>query len=252
MCTLTWFDTDSGYELFFNRDEMISRSRAEPPKVCFDEPIQTLFPTDADAGGTWIAVNQLGITVCLLNHYQFEQIKTYKDWISRGQIVRSFAAIPSLAAAEQQFSELDLDDYRAFRMFVLVPGGDNRLFVWDGHSAHIDAGISQPKSSSSMDAKYVKLSRRNLFQEMNLAGSSTSQDFVDYHSSHIPMRSKESVCMHREEAHTVSLSHVRVDENTVQFYYADGSPCLVPLAEPVCMQRINQSEQQTPPLAASQ
>ena len=250
MCTLTWFGTNGGYELFFNRDEQISRSRAEPPKICLLDGMQAISPTDVDAGGTWISVNNLGITVCLLNHYQFEQIKTYKDWISRGEIVRRFAATPDLATAEQQFLQLRLEDYRAFRMFMLEPNGDSRLFVWDGHSAHLETDFTQPKSSTSIDAKFVKLSRRNLFRSNDLVNSTNSQDFLDYHASHFPERSKESVCMHREEAHTVSLCHVQVGQTSVQFRYADGSPCEVSLGEPVSILRVDKNKPQPLPLAA--
>ena len=117
MCTMTWFTTDDGYELFFNRDESLSRKKALPP-VCRDsQGLTYVSPTDADAGGTWIASNHHGITVCLLNHYQFQQIITYKNWVSRGNIVREFAEFSDLSLAEQRFSSMNLEDYRAFRMF---------------------------------------------------------------------------------------------------------------------------------------
>ena len=233
MCTMTWFTKDGGYELFFNRDERISRRQAKLPTIEQQNGVEYISPTDSDAGGSWIASNQYGITVCLLNHYQFEQIETYKVWTSRGEIVRSFAQTTDLDSAEYYFNELDLNDYRAFRMFIIDQQGDNRLFVWDGHCARIERNVTTPKSSSSVDSKNVKKKRKDLFRDLNLIESKSVQSYINYHSSHLPSRSKDSVCMHRDDANTVSLSHVSVSKQGIEFSYADGSPCEVELGTPL-------------------
>ena len=225
MCTLSWFVNSNGYELFFNRDERRSRRRAQLPSLQSSGGVQYLSPTDADAGGTWIATNQFGVTVCLLNHYQFEQLETYKLWVSRGEMVRNFATTNNLKHAKKQFFDLNLNDYRAFRMFIITPNGANALFVWDGHLPRIECDVMSPKSSSSVDAKQVKSLRKQLFTDMNLVESQQVDEFIEYHSSHDAGRSKESVCMHRSDANTVSLSHVSVSADAVNFRYADGSPC---------------------------
>ncbi len=239
---MTWFVKEDGYELFFNRDERKSRSRAEPPTSQFCDDIQYLSPTDADAGGTWIAANQFGVTVCLLNHYQFEQIETYKNWISRGEMVRKFATTASINEAEALFNSLALDDYRAFRMFIIDHLGGNRLCVWDGHSARVERNVTTPKSSSSVDAKHVKSVRKKLFENLNLAQSKNVDDYINYHASHLPSRSKESVCMHREDASTVSLSHVSVSSQGISFRYADGSPCEAELGPALAMKFVEPLE----------
>lgn len=236
---MTWFVNDDGYELFFNRDERLTRRRASLPFVqkhsLVTGDISYVSPTDADAGGTWIASNEYGVTVCLLNHYQFEQIETYKKWISRGEIVRQFSSVIALHDAERMFDEMNLEDYRAFRMFMIEPNGHNRLMVWDGHAARIESNVTKPKSSSSVDAKNVKSLRRKLFLDMKLDNSASAEDYIRYHSSHQPSCSKDSVCMHREDAQTVSLSHVKVDVKSVSFRYADGSPCEVELSGPTVL-----------------
>jgi uncharacterized protein with NRDE domain len=235
---MTWFVKQGGYELFFNRDERISRSRAELPSVQSLNEVDYISPTDADAGGTWILVNQFGVTVCLLNHYQFEQIETYKDWISRGEIVRKFAASSDLSVAEDQFLSFNLIDYRAFRMFMITPAGDNKLFVWDGHEARVETNVARPKSSSSVDAKHVKSVRRALFKSQGLEQSKETQRFIDYHASHGIEKSKESVCMHRTDGNTVSFSHIDVNKDSLSFAYADGSPCEAPLGKPIMMKLV--------------
>ena len=239
MCTLTWFKHSEGYELFFNRDESVLRKRALLPTISEQAGISYIAPTDADEGGTWIATNQMGHTVCLLNHYQFEQIKTYKNWISRGALVRDFADTESLQQAEARFCAMDLHDYRAFRMFIIEPAGGNLLLVWDGHSQRVESDVTQPKSSSSVDAQHVKTIRKNNFQELGLRSSLNHEDYINFHSSHYPNPSKESVCMHRAEAQTVSLSHISVSRNTASFAYMDGPPCESAFGEVVSLKLVN-------------
>ena len=239
MCTLTWFVAPTGYELFFNRDESILRQRAIPPTVCNSTDLAYVAPTDTDAGGTWISVNQLGITICLLNHYQFEQLKTYKDWVSRGELVRQFASTTDLVSAEHQFAQMDLTDYRAFRMFLITPTGENRLFVWDGHSSRVEVNVSQPKSSSSVDARHVKQLRRELYLSHGLDKNNSAEAHIAFHSSHHPTPSKESVCMHRPEANTVSLTHIRVSKDSVTCAYVDGPPCQNTFGKPIHLDLLN-------------
>jgi hypothetical protein len=195
--------------------------------------VDYISPTDADAGGTWIAANHFGVTVCLLNHYQFEQIKTYKQWTSRGEIVRQFASTRSPGLAAAQFHGLELEDYRAFRMFIIDRSGANCLCVWDGHSARVEQNVVTPKSSSSVDARHVKQLRKQLFADMELATSMDTQQYLKFHASHLPSKSKESVCMHRDDANTVSLSYVNATADRIEFSYADGAPCVAGLQTPI-------------------
>lgn len=236
MCTMTWFVKEHGYELFFNRDESVNRRRAKLPSIQSDQGTSYISPTDADAGGTWIASNQFGITVCLLNHYQFEQLASYQDWTSRGEIVRRFATTEDIYLAESEFSELKLHDYRAFRMFIINQQGINCLCIWDGHSARVERNVKTPKFSSSIDAQHVKVVRKNLFLDQQLKQSQDTAKFLQFHSSHHPTESPESVCMHSPEGNTVSLSHVSVDLKSVDFSYADGPPCVAALSEPISIQ----------------
>jgi phosphate starvation-inducible protein PhoH len=53
----------------------------------------------------------------------------------------------------------------------------------------------------------------------------TADKLLALHRSHLPERGELSICMHRREAHTVSLSHVRVNDDDVSIDYFAGSPC---------------------------
>ena len=67
MCTLTWRTAGGGYEVFFNRDERRTRPPARPPAVHRAAGVSYVSPIDAEAGGTWLAVNELGTTLALEN-----------------------------------------------------------------------------------------------------------------------------------------------------------------------------------------
>jgi len=232
MCTMTWFVKEQGYELFFNRDERLSRRRAELPSLQSSAGVDYIAPTDTDAGGTWIAVNQFGITVCLLNHYQFEQIETYQKWVSRGEVVRQFANIRDIDQVEAHFNALSLPDYRAFRLFVIDLNGENRLCVWDSHKPRVEYNVSTPKSSSSVSSQHVKQTRKQHFIDSGLMGSQNTAKFQQFHASHHPYKSEQSVCMHRADAKTVSFSHITVSSTQASFAYADGAPCEAALGKP--------------------
>jgi hypothetical protein len=127
-------------------------------------------------------------------------------------------------------------------MFIIDRSGANCLCVWDGHSARVEQNVATPKSSSSVDARHVKTLRKQLFADLELSSSTESARYLQYHASHLPSKSKESVCMHREDANTVSLSHVSVDAQRVAFAYADGAPCTAELQAPVSIELLPFSE----------
>ena len=67
MCTVSWFHEPGGYQLFCNRDEKLSRKKALEPRQWTREGVRFTAPIDAEAGGAWIALNEFGVSLCLLN-----------------------------------------------------------------------------------------------------------------------------------------------------------------------------------------
>lgn len=239
MCTMSWFKTDDGYELFFNRDEINTRRRAEVPVIYREKNVAIVSPTDADAGGTWISVNHFGITLCLLNHYEKEQMIHHTDWMSRGNIIRRLAIYSSLSDIEINFLLLELTQYKPFRLYVLDQFGKSIFFTWDGQIMTKEYDLVKPRSSSSYKPEQVRSARKQLFLDKQLNSSTDRKAYLDFHKSHEPSRSAYSVCMHRDNASSVSLSHIVVDAQAVAFSYADGSPCEEPLSAPLEMKRVN-------------
>ncbi|MCX7017196.1 MAG: NRDE family protein [Candidatus Sumerlaeota bacterium] len=68
MCTATLHRSEDSLLLTMNRDELHSRAPEIPPAIRAGDPAW-MAPTDSQAGGTWIGVNDRGLAVCLLNAY---------------------------------------------------------------------------------------------------------------------------------------------------------------------------------------
>lgn len=235
MCTLTWLiNPDSnGYSLLFNRDERKTRKRAIPPELKVSENgVSFLAPIDADAGGTWLAVNQYGLTVCLLNYYAAEEPEV-KTIHSRGEVVMKLADCASIAELEQRLNTMPLQFYKGFE--IVVVQSEVRHWRWDTHSLQ-ELDAVQPVTSSSYDTVTVHKKRKDYFS--SLANVHSLETLKHFHSCHLDEENHKlailpdddtlavnSVCMHREQSQTVSQCLVNVNENEINICYTDGPPC---------------------------
>src|SRR6478752_326444 len=107
MCTVSWIHTQDGYQLLCNRDELDTRMRAEVPAMLVEDDVRYLAPADGDFGGTWIAANEHGLTLALLN--------LMTPWVrpsrSRGHLVRDLASCPTIDEVHSQLDRTDLSQY---------------------------------------------------------------------------------------------------------------------------------------------
>lgn len=242
MCTATWaFGGRPGawtLDLGFNRDERRTRPPAQPPRrraAPGGRPF--LAPRDPLGGGTWLAVNDAGICVALLNHYEADQAAaaippppgTEAVAPSRGQVVWDLAGLGSVEAIAGRLQAWVADTPpRPFRL-LLLQGGARRLALtwrWDGRRLEAtDLAEDLPfLSSSAYRGPEVVAGRRELYRAASgEPGGTWSRR--DFHRGHRPSRGAWSVCMHRSEARTVSYSQVEVAEGCATLRYAAGSPC---------------------------
>lgn len=56
----------------FNRDEQKSRALALAPAIYDRQGVSVMMPLDPQGQGSWISLNQFGLSLCLLNNYQAE------------------------------------------------------------------------------------------------------------------------------------------------------------------------------------
>ena len=249
MCTLSWIHHQDGYDLVFNRDELNSRQRALPPAIKLaSDGTHYLSPTDTDAGGSWLQVNEHGLTACLLNYYAADKAPS-KDVHSRGEIVLMLTECRTIAEAEAIVQQLDTSHYRGFDLVLLEANQRPVQYRWDAVSLtrHLP---EIPLTSSSYRTQEVCDYRRELFLRSAPQNLQQLLAFHDCHdaeaSAHLPPPTPAfAPCMHRADAKTVSQCVVEVTSEQVSIRYADGSPCRNPLSAPLALQRATSEAQAT-------
>jgi len=224
MCTVTWMRRPGRYSVFFNRDELRTRGEASAPRRHEDRGVRWLAPVDADFDGTWLAANDRGVTVGVLNGHRRESPVTAPR--SRGLLVRDLATSGDLAEVERRLRAEDLSRYRPFRLVAIAPSPPARVFEWDGEEldADRDAEARVPLISSSFEETEVGHRRLEEFRR-TVGEDATALRLLAYHHSHANGPSAYSVCMHRDEAATRSFSRVDVSSELVAMTYHAGSPC---------------------------
>ena len=224
MCTASWLRSDAGYELFFNRDERRTRARGLPPRPARLRGVRFLAPIDLACGGSWLAVNELGVTLCLLNRYPDFHAPDAKV-TSRGLLVLGMADAAGAADVSARLGESNLRAYRPFRLLVVEPGREVAAFAWAGDVLEESRLADDDfETSSSRDDDAARRSRLELWRRLRRedGGAGWRERF---HRSHWPAASALSVCMHREDAESESFCHVRVGVERIETRYVAGPPC---------------------------
>jgi hypothetical protein len=228
MCTVSWIHEDTGYQIFCNRDEKLTRQPATDPRLLCRDGVRFLAPIDGDSGGTWIATNELGVTVCLLNGTLEGEPQPGSGRRSRGLVVLELASAESIQDVQTRVWQIDLRPYEPFTLAVLETGQHALAIEWDGNEKRIlpFGEPYMPLVSSSFDTGAVRARRRSqLAQMVQGSGVLNPVSLLMFHQSHLPERGPYSPCMHRADAETVSFSWVTVTDSEASFYYSAGAPC---------------------------
>ena len=226
MCTVSWVHQPDGYHLLCNRDEKRTRGVGLAPQVMMCGDVRYIAPVDSDEGGTWLSVNEFGISLCLLNGSSACKASALAR--SRGLLVRKLAWAPSAGECTLWLSQADLRPFAPFALVILEPRRSAVLARWDGIELTIDpAGDSHmPLTSSSYDAGGVRRSRLSEFARRVGEGRPfNSASLYWFHASHGAAPDAYSTCMHRSDAETVSFSWVIVSRDSIRFLYSPGPPC---------------------------
>lgn len=229
MCTVTWILGDDTVELFTNRDERHQRAPADPPAVVAGAVHRFLAPRDADGGGTWVAANEAGLVVCLLNHWDAEEPKgAGRGLLTRGHVVTGIAgAAATIDEAVAELERLEFDRLRGFQVVVLRGGSQPLHASWDGRQFALDAEsrVRMPLVSSSYLPAEVRQVRRRVFDEFVAEHAGLdAETLLAFHRSERPEPGAFAVSMTREDAMTVSFTRVRVDNRSVTMRYEAGAP----------------------------
>lgn len=110
-----------------NRDEMIDRPALPPGRHWPDRP-EIVAGRDLLAGGSWLGVNDWGVTAAILNRHG--TLGPGAGQRSRGELVLEALDHADAVAAAAALSHLDPAAYRGFNLIV----ADNRDAFWLRHA----------------------------------------------------------------------------------------------------------------------
>jgi hypothetical protein len=228
VCTLSFLPGKDGYVAAMNRDEQRKRAPALSPAIHHTEFMSLLYPYEP-GGGTWIGVNSRGILLALLNWYSMESGKLGEKSRSRGEIIPLVLQATDLEATKPILREFDFTGIHPFRLFgIYLEQRQIREWCWDAEKLALksyDWGRHHWFSSGWSDER-AEAERGIACERTWREGSADPTGWLRrFHTSHIPEPGPYSVCVHREDAATVSYTEVRCGAGELQMRYLPGNPC---------------------------
>jgi hypothetical protein len=220
MCTvsiITIPGSPGAYRLVTNRDEQRSRPIGEPPAWRSLRGVRALAPIDPASGGTWVATNESGLTLCLLNGNLEPSLPPPAEARSRGLLIPGLIGCRSIDGVLGALATTPLGPYPPFRLVIVEPGSascaEPRVAdaFWDGRILVQNESRAVPAcfvSSGLGDSR--ALPRLPLFAT-TVALNATAQEQDAFHRHVWPDRPEISVCMSRADARTVSITTLWVE-----------------------------------------
>ncbi|MDO6718621.1 NRDE family protein [Psychrosphaera sp. 1_MG-2023] len=253
MCSFSWQQFGDTLTVVFNRDESTTRSKAQHPKYYTENGVRFIMPKDPDGDGSWIAANEFGFVFVLLNDYQ-GQVKPPQTLISRGQLIRSLASCRDWQTIKQKVACWPLSQSQPFQLGVIA-AQQQMFWHYNGLVSQITPATlpSALFSSAHPDVKNIVKLRHSLLQRTKASSveelvqlfKGHKPDLSDVAKLNLPNSQKHkceaingdvikagegntySICMHRDEANTQSLSCIELKNSSIEFSYWDGQPCQV-------------------------
>lgn len=240
MCTVSWRHLAEGYDLWFSRDEQRTRPDGQPPRALLVDGARVLAPRDPLGGGTWVLLNEHGLTACVLNGSGPRAQSVDVTVTSRGRVPLAFADASTAGGSRQTLERLlDSAKFLPFHLLLVDRLGRSVGWEWDGREARIrELPPLGMMTTSSVDASRVSAARAARFRQIVDAHSGVARDVTAVaESAAIPAESlrrfhlaadepatADSVRMSRPDARTVSLTTVvvRVGQLAVSVAARDG------------------------------
>jgi hypothetical protein len=239
MCTVTVVPTPGAVRLACNRDERRTRPVALPPQVRRFGRRWVVYPIDPVGGGTWVAVNDAGLAMTLLNINSGSRVSKKKTHtLSRGSIIPGLLHCDTLDATITAASALDAALYAHFRL-ILLDRHELAVLRSDGRDILFMRCVRLVRphlfTSSGLGDHLVEGPRRRLFAEFfgRPDGDGVARQDT-FHRHRWPDRPHLSVRMARADARTVSYTTVELGPDRATLTYhpdAPGEP-----AEPVVVE----------------
>lgn len=232
MCTVTLVPkagAKHAFRMACSRDENHRRADAQVPIQPAPNPHAeerlALMPIDPSSGGTWVAVNDAGLALTLLNDNLPDP--PVGRGCSRGTVIPMLTQAATIQEAVTLAKQIQRDRMMPFRL-VICDG--QTLLLWRSietiDQADVTPWTRTPTmfTSSGLGDHLVQGPRQTLFDQWFDNDPSTHLERQrDFHRHQWPGKEHLSVNMYRKDARTVSYTVVDVESAiaTLQ-YYAQG------------------------------
>ncbi len=226
MCTMSIIcPRNKQLRIAFNRDELLTRPPGSPPTRLSLGGRESLFPVDSRAGGTWIAVNDAGLAMAVLNLNQARS-QPGNAILSRGKLIPMLLHATGTDEVMQSLQAISLTDFDPFRLIVFYESSVTE-FQFDGSvSFTLNYSAAEPLmfTSSGLGDDRVERPRRMLFNEIITRYGATPKAQTLFHNHVWHDRPHISVRMSRENARTVSQTVIEIDPDRAVMTYAPSPP----------------------------
>ena len=229
MCTLTFIPTSDGYLAAMNRDELRNRPIAWRPCTHTRNGVEALYPSEP-SGGTWFATNRYGNLLALLNWNDETRSQDLPQKTrSRGLLIPELIRTSSFEATAEVFKGLGLGGILPFRLVGIFVGEKTVAeWCWDGRRKDLrKLPWSRGHWFSSSLSDWAAAEQRGSACETAAVAPDfgTTKSLRLLHASHVPVAGPFSVCVHRQDAATVSYTEVLCRKRSVAMRYVPGNPC---------------------------
>jgi len=222
MCTVSFIPQKNKAIISSNRDEKQGRSLAIPPKLYHLRSGKSVFPKDADAGGTWLAVHENGNMVVFLNgaFVKHEPKPPYRK--SRGLV------LIDLIDQENPYAQFLSTDLLGIEPFTAIIYEHAQLYEcrWDGQKKYhteLDPSLPHIWSSATLYDDAIARKRKQWFTAwLEKNPNPTETDILHFHQFTGDGDKHNDLLMDRDGlVATVSISLVAISDEHAFLHYLD-------------------------------
>ena len=222
MCTVTFIPSKEFFFITSNRDEKSVRRQAITPADYFHGDATLTYPKDADAGGSWIAVNHNGNAAVLLNGAFKKHIPAPPYEKSRGLV---FLDTIKNESPVRRFLQMDIENIESFTLIVFEK---NNLYEcrWDGtrkHCRQLEKSKPYIWSSATLYDEVIVKRREQWFAEwLNKNPCPSQQEIMEFHLFGGEGDRENGFRMNRnDQMFTVSITSIAIDNEKAIMQYVD-------------------------------
>jgi len=207
----------------------LSRAAALRPQKFNMNGTEAIYPREP-AGGTWMACNDHGNLLALLNWNVSGAAQPSAKLKSRGEIIPRLIGAQNCLSTEMRFDSLPLEGTFPFRLIGIFRKEQAvKEWCWDGIRTRTQR---QPWSrnhwfSSSISDRVAEIERGKICRVAPQARDGQEIEWLrTLHRAHGMRLGAFSICMHRPDAATVSYTEMQCTGDLTRMSYQEGSPCL--------------------------